>query len=83
MRAGPADIAEYIQDYGKSFQADQPVAAILRRTKNRVMTPQRPERRLDMAGADIGNIASDNHGRARRQGIENPLHAMPQITAGL
>ena len=81
--ARPAHIRERTPAAQGGGDAHQPVAAVLGRTEDGIVARQGAERHVHMARGQSGNVAADHDHRARRHGLDRPVHAAAQIAAAL
>ena len=62
--AGPADIVENLRGKGHASGTDQPVAAIICRAEDNIITAQQPECTIYVAAGDCRDVRADYYYRA-------------------
>lgn len=83
MRARPPHVAEGIDEARPPAQTHQPVTAVRRRAKDRVMTSKQAPGPGNMTGLDTRNVATDQNDRTGRRRGQCMRHAGAKIARSL
>lgn len=83
MWARPADVVKRVNKSRPPPQADEPIAAIVRRAEHGIAMPERPKRARDVVARDMWHIAADDHHRPRRESARDRCHAVAEIAGSL